>query len=171
MMEWLSSLESSWHTILPVILALLVIAFFCRRVWKKDDYPFYACPSLLTAAELHFYKTLKYSLPPHCMIAPKVRLGDIITCSESDWQNGHGPRISAKHIDFTLCDAESFKVILTIELDDTSHTAPERIQRDKFIEAALQAAGVPLLRIPVAKSYNQKHLEAAIKESLHHERT
>ncbi len=88
----------------------------------------------------------------------QVRLADIINCSESDWQKGYGPKISAKHIDFVLFDKNTTKIRLCIELDDPSHDKPERKRRDVFVNKALESAGVPLLRILTADMHNEKDI-------------
>ncbi|MGH7242876.1 MAG: DUF2726 domain-containing protein, partial [Phycisphaerales bacterium] len=52
------------------------------------------------------------------------------------------------------------------ELDDKSHTREDRQQRDDFVNRALQAAGIPLLRIPAASTYNPAALEQLIRAAI-----
>ena len=87
-------------------------------------------------------------------------MGDIITCSDSQWKAGWGPRVSAKHIDFVLINPKTTEIILAIELDDSTHrTNRDRIERDKFVNKAFEVAGVPLLRIDTSRSYNIERLK------------
>ncbi len=72
-----------------------------------------------------------------------VRIADLIRVRPKppkwqSWQN----RIHAKHIDFVLCDPETMEAKLAIELDDASHNRRDRVERDKFVDGALSAAGV-----------------------------
>lgn len=139
-----------------IILILLVIILFPQKPYTYQPRRF-----LLTQAEMRLYKILRTVLPPATTIAPKVRLGDIVTCPDKDWAK-HGPLISAKHIDFVLYDSETTAILLCIELDDQSHNRPDRRRRDQFVNAALGAAKVPILRIPAAGYYDREQLKKTI---------
>lgn len=145
--------------ILSIILALIVSR-------KNNAYPYFARDTLLTPAELKFYGVLKAVVKNKYDISCKVRLSDIINCSEANWHRGFGPKISAKHIDFVLFEPKTSTIILCIELDDSSHNHPSRIARDKFLNAALAAAEVPLMRVPVTRGYDMGALEKDIVLSL-----
>jgi hypothetical protein len=151
------------------IVYLLVIGaglYFLSRLFRRETFPFRPKETLLSESELDFFHVLECVIPDNTMIAPKVRLGDVIGCSESDWQAGHGPRISAKHLDFVLIERGSSHILAGIELDDRSHDRPDRRDRDIFIEKAMAAAQVPLLRVKVARSYSQTELKKALDEIL-----
>jgi len=45
------------------------------------------------------------------------------------------------------------EVVGVIELDDSSHGEAGRQRRDKFVDAAISSAGVPLVRIPAQRAY------------------
>jgi very-short-patch-repair endonuclease len=55
---------------------------------------------------------------------------------------------------------------LVIELDDASHEEEYRRDRDTFVDAALTAAGLPILHIPAQRSYVPAELAAAIQQKL-----
>ena len=151
------------------LLYLLVIGaglYFLSRLFRRESYPFRPKETLMSESELDFFHVLECAIPDHTMIAPKVRLGDVIGCSESDWQAGHGPRISAKHLDFVLIERSSSRILAGIELDDRSHDRADRRERDVFVEKAMSAAQVPLLRVKVARSYSQSELQKAVNEVL-----
>ncbi len=127
--------------------------------------------SLLTQAELRFYRTLceasqkagadsKVGL----MIATKVRIADVLTHPFYDkaslW------RISQKHIDFILCDAETLQPLVAVELDDRSHLEPNRQARDKFVNRAMAAARLPILHIPAKAQYNAAELAEQIRQAM-----
>ena len=75
---------------------------------------------------------------------------------------GERSRIKSKHIDFVLCDRENIKPLIAIELDDSSHSRPDRIDRDNFIDKALGVAGLPILHQRVQQTYNTQELEDKI---------
>lgn len=83
----------------------------------------------------------------------KVRLADVVTCSESGWRDGLGAAIAQKHLDFVLCDPQTLRFVMAIELDDRSHERPERRRRDRFVDQVLAQAGVRLLRFRARSRY------------------
>ncbi|MCA9189501.1 MAG: DUF2726 domain-containing protein [Pirellulaceae bacterium] len=136
---------------------VFVIVVLLGRLWPAPPrrLPYELRASLLTAAEQRFYGVLLGAIGDRCVLLAMVRLADIIrvapgAAQRQSWQN----RIHAKHIDFVLCDTETFEPTLAIELDDRSHQRADRIERDAFIEQALSDAGLPLLRIPVQRDYS-----------------
>lgn len=53
-------------------------------------------------------------------------------------------KIQAKHVDFVLCNYELAPYIV-IELDDSSHDAPSRKERDRFVDEALTECGYRII--------------------------
>lgn len=53
-------------------------------------------------------------------------------------------KIQAKHVDFVLCNYELAPYIV-IELDDSSHDAPSRKERDHFVDEALTQCGYRII--------------------------
>ena len=156
--------DSQWLGV--ILLALLVLAVGWLIVIKGRRHPYVSCRYLLTDAEHIFYRALKTAVPDGVRIMAKVRLGDVITCSDRDWHAGHGPPISAKHLDFVLVDESSTRILGAIELDDKSHVRRDRRQRDKFVDAVMRAAGVPLLRIPVQNGYDRGEIGREIRQMI-----
>lgn len=152
----------------PLFFALLIITIiliYFVFVIRNRKFPYYACDTLLTQSELRFYQVLKQAIPTNMAIMMKVRMADLINCNDTHWKSGWGPRISAKHIDFVLIDPVTTKIKCAIELDDSTHrTNTDRIDRDKFVNKAFEVAGIPLLRIPVHKTYNIKDIQDLINK-------
>ena len=138
------------------ILALLVIVLitaFCvwlyRRLRKPDITRLYNAKTILTAREYEFYKRLKSLADEYGLsVFTKVRLADLIEpkpkAENPFWMECFN-KIKAKHIDFALADEET-SIVALIELDDTSHARPDRIERDDFVNAVLENTGYTLLR-------------------------
>jgi len=136
-------------------------------IFAKEKYPYTARKTLLTKTELRFYKTLSQICTQYFSnlgIAMQVRLADIINCSDQDWHKGYGPKISAKHIDFVLFEKNTTEICLCIELDDTSHERPDRKRRDVFVNKAMAAANVSLLRISTKNMENKKFILEQIQK-------
>lgn len=123
--------------------------------YEKVDY-------LLTKNELKFYRILRqvtnkldYSL--FC----QVSLYEIV--KSKDYKDFN--KIKSKSIDFVITQ-ENCKILLCIELDDTSHEKTKRIKRDDFVNQLFKDLDIKLLRIPVQNFYNMEELENKIKENL-----
>lgn len=150
-----------------LILGWFVIGVFSRQTKSPKDYPYIKAGPLLTHAEKIFYETLVLSLPPGCVIALKVRLGDLINVKKGlDKKSALIARskIQQKHIDFVLCRRDSMAVVCCIELNDSSHAAADREKRDVFVREACKAAGVPLLEVKAAGSYSVTDLKTKLIE-------
>jgi hypothetical protein len=155
--------EFSAPAIAYIFCGLLAAIIICLVLFKRrETYPYYARQELLTAAELQFFHVLIAVTKNKYHVNCKVRLADIINCSTYHWRKGYGYKISSKHIDFVLSDPDSAAIILCIELDDKSHDLPARKSRDKFVNKALNKAGVPFLRLPVTRGYDMGKLEKDI---------
>src|SRR5436309_1688157 len=144
----------------------MVLALLKRTLAGPGALPYFSREHLLSQAELTFYHALRRAVPQHLMICPKVRLADVIHCSGEAWKQGFGGRISQKHLDFVIADAASTAILLAIELDDRSHKRADRVARDEFLDRAMSAATVPLLRIVAAPTYDARALGTIITRSL-----
>ncbi len=109
----------------------------------------------LSPAEQSFHGVLRGVTGGDAVICPKVALGDIFFAKSGDARQNRilTNRIDRKHVDFLLCDPITMRPIAGIELDDRSHERPDRRQRDQLVEAVFAAAGLPLIRVPVQRSY------------------
>lgn len=96
----------------------------------------------------------------------KVRLADVIDCPRAAWSMGYGRLIAQKHLDFVLIDPATTRIRAAIELDDRSHRLQVRRARDRFVEAAMHAAGVPLVRLPAASAYRPHEVWRTVKKAL-----
>ena len=120
-----------------------------RRLRRPDITKLYKAKPILTDREYEFYTRLKPLADEYGLnIYTKVRLADLIEpkpkAENPFWMECFN-KIKAKHIDFALADDDSVIVAL-IELDDSSHARPDRIERDIFVEKVLENTGYTLLR-------------------------
>ena len=75
----------------------------------------------------------------------------------------HRNKIDRKHVDFLLCDPQTVRPILGIELDDNSHQKPDRQTRDVFVNGVFAAANLPLIHVPVKHSYPTEKLNRFLR--------
>jgi hypothetical protein len=164
----LNDFFSSPIALLAVLLLGAVLVAALRRLVARGEgrLPYYSRQFLLSRGEMAFYRVLTRALPPGLVICPKVRLADLIGCSGDAWRAGYGGRIAGKHVDFVLADAGTLGIRLVIELDDRSHQRSDRRDRDMFVDCALDAAGIPILRVPAAAKYDVRHLTEHLEEAV-----
>lgn len=137
-----------------------------RSLRRRTTLPYQPRRLLLSRGEGAFYRALRAAVRGEHLIAFKVRLADLITCRDSAWEAGFGHLIARQHIDFVLCDWKTTEILVAVELDDRSHELARRRRRDKFLNDALGAAGIPLVRFRAAARYDAAVVAAALRTAL-----
>jgi hypothetical protein len=120
---------------------------------------------VFTPAERSFLGVVDGVLPEGISWLGKVRLGDVFTTRKgltasqraSAWN-----RINQKHVDFLLVRMSDFAPLAGIELDDTSHDAEDRQDRDAFVDQVFRCGGIPLLHVAAQAAYNPNELRSKI---------
>jgi very-short-patch-repair endonuclease len=152
----------------------LALALFKKKAGKGPvDFPYQSKEVLCSPAERSFLGALDKIVGKSYRIFAKVRLADIIDVqrglSASARQSAFN-RIAGKHIDFIVCNANDLSIVGAIELDDKSHLKKGRRERDQLLDKALEAAGVPMLRVKAKSTYSIKEvssdLDSAFKVSM-----
>ncbi|MFN7021484.1 MAG: DUF2726 domain-containing protein [Phycisphaerales bacterium] len=189
------SLASLWLilvVILVLAVALLLVALLKQKSGRTSadaepdapasaDAPYRLVDGVLSAGERKFYPALSQSVAslarelgrPMPLLLLKVRLADVVTVDNkkldgdrSRWASARN-RIERKHTDFLLCHPEATSPLLAIELDDRSHQhRDDRKARDRFVDAASAAAGLPIIHIPAAAAYDPRALTDTLRTAL-----
>ncbi len=162
---------------IALAIALIIIAIlafskshFAPEKPAKKNYklPYTKQVSLLTDSEKSFYSVLNTVVDGNQYhIFPKVRLADILSIAAKENWHFYFNRIQSKHVDFLLCDKESFKPILAIELDDPNQNSARTIARNEFVNNAYASADFPVLRIKSSYSYKPSDIQKKINNSIH----
>jgi hypothetical protein len=138
------------------IAAIILVKLPKKNETEAEGYPFQKKEVLFSPAERSFYGTLNQAVGESAKIFGKVRVADVVTprkgLSPSDWQKAFN-KINCKHFDFILCDYDDLSVICAIELDDRSHQARDRKERDEFLNGVCDAAGLPLIQVSAKSGY------------------
>jgi very-short-patch-repair endonuclease len=153
------------------VVAALVFVGLLARIWanREPAFPYVPVEALLTQAETAFFASLQLAVGEDFFLFSKVRLADIIEVRpglSNKFRMRAFNRICGKHLDFVICDPDSFTVLGVIELDDKSHQQSNRRQRDAFIDKALSAAGIPILHMPAQKRYSAQKLRDQVLDFL-----
>ena len=106
----------------------------------------YQNKNVFTEREKFAFAQLRSIVEKHgYSVLAKVRLFDLIEPSFlTDNKKVAQYKIQSKHVDFVLCDS-NLKAQHVIELDDATHDRPDRIERDKFVDSALEMSGYRVL--------------------------
>ena len=141
--------ENELFYLLLFLCGILFAIWLYRKFRKPDITKLFTAKTILTDREYEFYKRLKPLADEYGLnIYAKVRLADLIEPKPKEenpfWMECFN-KIKSKHIDFALADEET-AIFALIELDDTSHSRPDREERDDFVNAVLENTGYTLLR-------------------------
>ena len=162
-----------WVPLFALFLLALLVIFLLKaalRSKKKtvstDQYQ--GKLALFTVAELAFYDELKTAVGDSYRIFGKVRLADVI-----EPKNGLGKParqraldgIASKNLDFVLALPGSLNIACVIELDNSSHRNPDKVERDDFIESALARANVPLIRFQAQPMYSIDEIRDSLADA------
>ncbi|MCL2087762.1 MAG: DUF2726 domain-containing protein [Oscillospiraceae bacterium] len=130
----------------------------------NKTYPYRLTETVFTDKEAVFYHSLlpiatKYGLT----VFTKMRVADLVWIPKNHperikWFN----HISAKHIDFVLCNAKLTPVLL-IELDDKTHDYASNKERDEFKNNVFLQLNMPMLRV---RRWQSDELERQIADIL-----
>jgi len=115
----------------------------------------------ITDAERNFFHVLRQVVGPRAHILAQVSLRQLLffpnAPGRQSWQNR-----ANRAIDFVLCDPGTLRPLVAIELDDKTHTRPDRQTRDDNVETLLTAAGLPLLHILASRTYSVNELQSTL---------
>jgi hypothetical protein len=145
--------------------AILQALGLAPKASEMEALPYRIRDDFLSPAERSYYHVLRVAAGDWAIVCPKVSLADLfyVKTGNHGTNTSYTNRIARKHIDFLLCDPQSLKPLLGIELDDSSHSRAARKQRDDFIEQVFAVAGLQLLRQPVQATYDVRVLGSALR--------
>ena len=147
-------------------LAAILSLFGIRLGGRAEELPYRKRDDFLSAAEFSFYRVLVAAVGNRAVVCPKVNLGDVFYVARRNENQSYRNKIDRKHVDFLICEPNTMRPCLGIELDDASHRRQDRQQRDEFVNRVFEAAGLPLLREPVRTSYNANELRSRVAPHL-----
>lgn len=126
-----------------------------KKLKTAREHPYTSRKTVMTNAEKALYNIMfdAFNSRLACigksvLIFPMVRMADFIQLDESlDWDKGAFLRIAYKHIDYLVCDRDSFDILFAVELDDEYHNKADKMARDKFVEDTLRMCNIQLFRV------------------------
>lgn len=128
--------------------------------------PYRSRNRLMSEAEGSFFQVLELALPKdQYRLFGKVRVEDLIVVKNGltrDMRQSARNRIRSRHVDIVVVDSKTFVPVWAIELDDKSHQAKDRQERDEFLDRAFEAAEFPLIRFPTRRGYTRESILSAL---------
>lgn len=134
---------------------------------KKSQYKYYAKSYVMTSRENECFKILNEIFDSKWFVVPQVHLSALLDykVKGQNW-NAAFRHINGKSVDFVLIGKESYKVICVIELDDSTHSKPDRIERDAEIERMFKEARIPLARISKFESMTKPEIAKVVTDAI-----
>lgn len=168
------ALSAGVRMAMPVIIIVVlgVVATAFLKYWRPParkapvTYPYARCAALFSQTEQRLLWALREAVP-QLQVFGKVRMEDVIVVRRDLPKSAYVSarnRIKSRHLDFVLVEPTSSWIVCAIELDDASHDRASARLADNFKDRALEAAGVPLLRIRASASYSSDELARRIQE-------
>ena len=94
-----------------------------------------------------YYKLKKIADELNMIVFSKVRLLDLLEPVKGNPKyKTYFYKIQAKHVDFVLCDQKLVAKYI-IELDDNSHDAEKRKERDNFVDEVVTSVGYKIIHV------------------------
>ena len=176
MQEFLSSTTG----VIVIILAFVMVGFVIaksassgsksrssRVASKRPQYKYAKKKYFMTNAERQFYERLHSIFGDKLYIFPQAHLPSFLNhaVKGQNWK-GALSTIQRKSVDYVLCDKANISPIIAIELDDWSHDAPNRQQRDTLVGAICEQAGMPLVRFRDVSNLSSRYSGCDQREAL-----
>jgi hypothetical protein len=125
-------------------------------VYRRSD-------SLFSYRERRFWLALRQEVGAEYALFAKVRLADLIwIANEPINKKLYNAELLRKHVDFVVCNRETFHPLLAIELDDSSHRRYDNTERDAYKDRVCAAVRLPLWRVKVQQEYDRGMISRTI---------
>lgn len=129
--------------------------------------PYRLRESFLSTPELALYRVLQNMAGRRYVVCPKVALNDIFYIVRPNENVHFFNKIFRKHVDFLLCEPETLKPAIGIDLVSPVGRNEKR-EADQFMHDLFLSAGIPLVHIPSSERYIETDvaglLQVAIKK-------
>jgi len=155
------------------ILALLLFAakiainYFAKKK-AKEWTPFYLKQSTMNNSEQAFFINLNKQLGLEYIILSKVRIEDFVGVKRERLSKGERfgfrNRIKSRHVDFLICDLNTTRPLMVVELDGSSHNNYKRRERDNRLNEIYKEINLEYEHIKVGSSFEEQ--AGKIKERL-----
>ena len=127
-----------------------------------DRLPYRLRETFLSTPELALLRVLQKMARGHYVICPKVALNDLFYIVRPNENVHFFNKFFRKHVDFLLCDPDTLKPAIGIDLVKPVSRNETR-EADQFMENLFLSAGLPLVHVPSSDRYSEDDLAELIK--------
>jgi hypothetical protein len=131
----------------------------------KGRMPYRLRENFLSTPELALFRMLQIMAGRHYVVCPKVALNDIFYIVRPNENVHFFNKIFRKHVDFLLCEPETLKPAIAIELVKPVRRSETR-EADQFMKDLFLSAGIPLVHIPSSESYSETDLAGLLQVAI-----
>jgi hypothetical protein len=117
--------------------------------------PYRLREQFMSTPELALLRTLREMVGTRYIICPKVALNDVFYIVRPNENVHFFNKIFRKHVDFLLCDPNTLKPVIGVELVKPVARNETR-DADQFMENLFISAGLPLVHVPSSDRYVQQ---------------
>jgi hypothetical protein len=153
-----------WALLLLVGLIITITLVASHFIDTNNPYPFKKKTQLFTGVERGFYALLDRAVGKDYLIINRVRLNDVIETKDSvKGKSKRSAMLKAanKIIDYVLVDPKDFRIIAAVDLVNQVQGG-HKSKTDWFLTGALEAAGIPHVRIKVKSGYKVEEIRNGI---------
>jgi hypothetical protein len=153
-------------TAVAVVLAVVLLVFLMRRA---AAHPYRALDFLLSPAEVELLAALRQGLGADYEVYPKVRLADLVDVRKGLTRKQRAEalaHVESRHVAFVVCDRETSAIRGVVEPEPATARRPGRHRQVPFLDAALAAAQVPLVRVPAQSPHSPAELRDRVLAAL-----
>ena len=121
---------------------------------QSERLPYRLREHFMSTPETALFHTLQEMIGSRYVICPKVALNDVFYIVRPNENVHFFNKIFRKHVDFLLCDPNTFKPAFGVELVKPVAKSETR-EADQFMEDLFLSAGLPLVHVPSSERYVQ----------------
>jgi hypothetical protein len=129
---------------------------------QNERLPYRLRESFLSTPELALLRVLQNMAGRHYVICPKVALNDLFYIVRPNENVHFFNKFFRKHVDFLLCEPDTLKPAIGIELVKPV-TRTETREADQFMQDLFLSAGLPLVHIRSSEHYSESDLEELLQ--------
>lgn len=129
---------------------------------QNERLPYRLKESFLSTPELALLRVLQNMAGRHYVICPKVALNDLFYIVRPNENVHFFNKFFRKHVDFLLCEPNTLKPAIGIELVKPV-TKTETREADQFMQDLFLSAGLPLVHIRSSEHYSESDLEELLQ--------
>jgi len=156
--------------LLLILLLVIVVAMVASRfIDSGNPFPVQKKTSLFSPVERSFMQLLEKAVATDYKILNRVKLSDVLELKQGTSDKARSSalaKLNVKYLDFVLCDPQDFSVVAVLDLVNNSSKEGHKAVPDWFVNGALDAAGVPYLRMKIKAGYSAADIQAAIATRL-----